>query len=79
MTQDPLCHSIRPTLTHATSLGSLQAAPCSTPGHAIGDTMGILIKEGSYTNISRVPRSVPHEQRYRSQEHRRDPWILYDQ
>ena len=37
-----LCHSIRPALTHTSSLGGLKAASSTTTSHAVGDTMRIL-------------------------------------
>ena len=38
-----LCHGIRPSLTHATSLSSLQTATGSTASHSVGDAVGHLM------------------------------------
>lgn len=39
----PVCHRVRPALTHTTSLGGLEAATGTTAGETVGDAVGHLV------------------------------------
>ena len=61
-----LSKSIRPALTHATSLGGLEAAAGTTAGHAVGQTVSVLVcddvvLESTVTlGVGEVPQEHAH-------------------